>query len=138
MSCKYNFLEITLVRLGVLGSTNFILLIGILLLFMGKTDFGFIRLGLYLVTPYLLNCYGSLFAINHLKTRDTMYICVGVTAFVSMLNILLTIQINEIYTETYWMFWVISFIVLILLCAREITKLIRKMEELQWNSSLTV
>lgn len=138
MSCKHNFLEVSLVRLGILGVANFIVLISILLLFMGKTDFVFFRLGLYLTTPFLLNCYGSLFAINRLKSRETTYICGGVTAFVSILNILLTIQINEIYTERYWLFWVMSFIILAVLSAREIAKLIKKMEELQWNSSLTV
>ncbi|SHI66232.1 hypothetical protein [Lutispora thermophila] len=137
MSCKYNFLQICLVRLGVLGATNFMLLIGILILFVGKTDYSFIRLGLYITTPYLLNCYGSLYVINRLKTRMIMYVCCGVTAFVSVLNTLLTIQINEIYTEMYWLFWPMSFIILLLLSAREIVKLIRKMEELQWNLSLT-
>lgn len=136
MSCKHNFLEVSLIRLGILGIANFIVLISILLLFKGKTDFGFFRLGLYLIIPYLLNCYSSLFFINRSERREITYICVGVTAFVSMLNTLVTIQINDIYTEKYWLFWVISFIVLIVLSAREVVKLIKKMEELQWNSSL--
>ncbi|WP_313346974.1 hypothetical protein [Sedimentibacter sp.] len=138
MSCKHNFLEVSFVRLGILGVANFIVLISILLLFMSKTDFGFFRLGLYLITPFLLNCYGSLFAINRFKNKETTYICGCVTAFVSILNTLLSIQINEIYTERYWLFWVMSFIVLVVLSVREVAKLIKKMEELQWSSSLTV
>jgi hypothetical protein len=137
MSCKYNLLEVTLIRLGILGVTNLAVLISILLLFIGKTDFGLVRLGLYLLTPYLLNCYGTLFAVNRLKSRETMYICGGVTAFVSILNTLLKIQLNEIYTERYWLFWVISFIILAVSSAKEIVKLVKKMEELLWNSSLT-
>jgi len=137
MSCKFSFLEVSLVRLGILGVTNFTVLIGITLILMGKTDLGLIRLGIYLTTPYLLSCYGSLFAINRLKSRETLYICGGVTAFVSLLNTLLTMQINEFFSERYWVHWVISFIILAALSAKEIVKLIRKMEELQWNSSLT-
>ena len=136
MSCKYNLLEVSLIRLGILGVTNLAILIGILFLFMGKTDFGIIRLGLYLLTPYLLNCYGTLFVVNRLKSRETMYICGGVTAFVSILNTLITSFIDEVYTESYRLFWVISFIILAVLSAKEIVKLFKKMEELQWSSSL--
>ncbi|WMM26275.1 hypothetical protein RBU61_06255 [Tissierella sp. MB52-C2] len=138
ISCKHNFLEVSLIRLGILGIANFAVLISILLLFMGQTDFGFFRLGLYLITPYLLNCYGSLFAINRLKSREITYICGIVTAFVSLLNALFTIQINDIYTERYWSFWLMSFIILTVLSYKEVVKLIKKMEGLQWNSSLTV
>jgi hypothetical protein len=138
MSCKYNLLEVSLIRLGILGVTNLAVLIGILLLFMGKTDFGIIRLGLHLLTPYLLNCYGTLFAVNRLKSRETTYICGGVTAFVSILNTLLITRINEVYTESYGLFWVVSFIVLAVLSANEIVRLFKRMEELQWNSSLIV
>lgn len=137
MSCKHNFLEVSLIRLGILGVANFTLLISILLLFIGKTNFGFLRLGLYLITPYLLNCYGSLFIINRLKSREITYICGGVTAFVSILNSLLTIQINDIYTERYCLFWITLFIILTVLSTIEVVKLIKKTEELQWSLQLT-
>lgn len=138
MSCKHNFLEISLIRLGILGVANFTLLVSILLLFMGKTNLGFFRLGLYLITPFLLNCYGSLFVINCFKSRETTYICGGITAFVSILNAIITMQMNNIYTEKYWLFWIMIFILLAVLSAIEVWKLINGMEELQWNSSLTV
>lgn len=138
MSCKHNFLKIGLVRLGILGGFNLAVWIGILLLLIGKVDFGFIRLGLYLIVPYLLNCYGSLFIVNRLKSREISYICGVITAFVTMLNSLLVIQINTIYTEKYRMFWCMAFIILTLLTSWEVKKLIKKMEELQWNSLLTI
>jgi hypothetical protein len=138
MSCKHNFLEIFLIRAGILGTANFIFLISILFLFVGKTDFGFFKLGLFLTTPYLLNCYISLIVLNCLKSRDITYICGIVTAFVSISNVLITIQVNDIYTEKYWTLWIMSFIVLSILSAIEFMKLIKKMEEFKWSSSLTV
>lgn len=135
MSCKHNLLEVILIRLGLLGIANFLVLISILLIFKGKTDLGFFRLGLYFIMPYILNCYGSLFAINRLKSRETIYICGGVTAFVSIINALATMQIKNLYTEKYWSLWVISFIFLLVLISKELGKLIKKMEELQWSSS---
>lgn len=137
MSCKHNLLEISLIRLGILGIANFTVLIGILLSFIGKTDFGFFRLGLYLITPSLLNCFCSLFVINRFKSREVIHICGGITSFVSILNSLLTIQINDIYTEKYWLFWITMFIILAVLSAIEVVKLIKKTEELQWNLQLT-
>lgn len=138
ISCKHNFLKIGLVRMGILGAFNLTAWIGILLLLIGKVDFGFIQLGLYLIVPYLLNCYGSLFIVNRLKGREISYVCGVVTAFVTMLNSLLVIQINTIYTEKYKMLWGVVFIILTLLTVWEVRKLIKKMEELQWNSLLTV
>jgi hypothetical protein len=138
MSCKHNFLEVSLIRLGILGVANFTVLISILLLFMGKTDFGFFRLGLYLTTPFLLNCYSSLFVINRLKSRETTYICGCVTAFISISNAFLTMQVNDIYDERYYLFWTLSIIILAVLSSRELVKLIKKMEELHWSLSLTV
>jgi len=137
MSCKHNFLEISLIRLGILGIANFAVLISILILLIGKTDFGFFRLGIYLITPYLLNCYCSIFVINRLKSREIIYVCGVVTASVSILNALSAIQINDIYTDKYCSFWIAAFIILALLSCKEIVELIRKMEELKWNSSLT-
>lgn len=138
MSCKHNFLEIFFIRAGILGTGNLIFLLSILFLLVGETDFAFFRLGLFLTTPYLLNCYISLIVLNCLKSRDITYICGIVTAFVSISNVLITIQINDIYTEKYWTFWITSFIVLTILSAIELVKLIKKMEEFKWNSSLTV
>ena len=133
MSCKHNLLEVSLIRLGILGAANLLVLIGISFLLMGKTDFGFFRLGLYLTTPYLLNCYGSLFAINRLKSREITYVCGSVTAFVSTLNTLFTMQINIIYTERYWVFWIATFAALAVLSTIEAVKLIKKTGELQWS-----
>lgn len=138
MSCKYNLLEVSIIRLGILGITNLAVLFGIIFLFLGKTDFGFVRLGLYLLTPYLLNCYGTLFVINRLNSRDTMYICGGISALISILNTFLTIQNKEIYRESDRLLWVTLFLVLTVLSAKEIVRLFKRMEELQWNSSLTV
>lgn len=138
MSCKYNLLEVSLIRMGILGAMNFVIFIGLIILFMGKTEIGFVRLGLYLLTPYLLNCYGTLFFINRIKSRETTFICGGVTAFVSILNTMLTVQIHEIYTEKYRVLWILAFIILAVLSVKEFVRLIKKMEDLQWNSSLTV
>jgi hypothetical protein len=138
MSCKHNYLEVSLARMGILGAADFIVLISILLLFMEKTDLGFFRLGLYLITPFLLNCYGSLYIVNRLKNKETMYICGCITAFVSVLNALLSMQISELYTEKYWLVWAVSFVILAVLSGRKAAILIKNMEELQWNSSLTV
>lgn len=137
ISCKHNLLELSLIRLGVLGASNFIVLISILLLFNKNTDFGFFRLGLYLTTPFLLNCCLSLLIINCLKSREIIYICSGITAFISILNTLVATQADYIYTEKYWIFWAIAFIISIASSAKELVKLVKKMEELQWNLQLT-
>lgn len=138
MSCKHSLSEITFIRLAILGTANLIVLCSILFVFMRRTDFGFLKLGLYLVTPFLLNCYGSLFVINRLKKSwEITYVCGCVTAFVSTLNVLFTIQANGIYTDIYRTTGAMLFIILVVLTVKEIIKLFKKTEELHWNSTLT-
>lgn len=137
MSCKHSFSEVILARLGILGIFNSVVLFAIVLLFISKTDLQFFRVGLYLIMPFLLNCYGSLFVVNHLPYKEAIYICGGITGFVSILNSLITTQVNNIFAEKYSMFWIMVFIVVTVLIITEIRKFMKRTEELQWNSSLT-
>lgn len=137
MSCKHNFGEVTLIRMGILGAFQFVMLIAILLLFVGKTDFGFFRLCLYLTAPFLLNCYGTLFVLNRLRNRETLYICTAVTGFVSVMSIVFIPRIKDVFSEQHVQFWIMPFSILLILSVLEIIKLIKRTEDLQWNSVLT-
>ena len=66
MSCRYSFSQVILARIGLLGSTNLAILSGISLLLIGKTDYGLLRLGTYLLIPFLLTSYVSLFVLNRI------------------------------------------------------------------------
>lgn len=137
MSCRYSLADIVLVRLGILGSTNFFAFIALLLLFIGKTNYGLLRLGAYLFVPFMLTCTLSLVLLNHFKIRETTYICGGISCFVSILNSVLVNSWQSMFTDRYLFLWEIVFFVLLSLMVFQTIKLIKKMEELGWNLPLT-
>lgn len=136
MSCKHSLFEVMLVRLSILGSFNFIVFVLTLILFMGKTDFSLVRLGIYVLTPFLLTCLGSLFVINKIHSRETTYICGGISGFVSLINTILTTQYSTIFENQYMLIWSILFFSLIFLVGGEIMKFLKRTGELQWHSPL--
>lgn len=136
MSCKHSLFEVMLVRLSILSSFNFIVFVLTIVSFMGKTDFSLFRLGIYVLTPFLLTCLGSLFVINKINSRETIYICGGISGFVSLINTILTTQYSIIFENQYRLFWNILFFGLIFLVGGEIMKLLKRTGELQWHSPL--
>lgn len=137
MSCKYSLGKIILIRLSAIGSFQFIVLLTLLIPFTTKTNLGFLRNTVYIITPFLLCSYLSLFITNHLKTKDTIYICGVVTGFISICTFILTTNIDKVYASQFIIFWNLTFILMIGLIGYEICKLMRRTEELQWNSRLT-
>ena len=136
-SCKYSFSDIILARLGILGCTNMMMFVVVIASFRITGDVEVLRLGAYLFVPFLLTCSLSLFALNRLRSKESVYICGGVSCFVSILNAFLSNKYRIAFSNEYMMFWVIAFCILLIWTAGEIIRLIRRTEEYQWNSSLT-
>lgn len=133
MSCKYSLSDIVLVRLGILGGLNTVVLVTLLLLMNGRTDYSFWRLGIYMLVPFMFTCTLSLFVLNYVKTRDTSYICGGISCFVSMLNSVLMYSNQAVFTIQYFHLWDMVFFALLVLMILQVVKLIKKTEELQWS-----
>ncbi len=138
LSCKHSLSNIILTRLGVLGVFNFAIL-GIILFFLSlQTQTAIIKLGVYILVPFLLTTVLSLFTLNYLKCRETTYICGGISVFVSVINSVIIANICIIYADKFFYLWVISFSLLLITTASQIIKLLKKTEELNWNLLLTV
>jgi len=137
ISCKYSFSDIVLARLGILSCTNMIMFAVIIASFRAAGSIEILRLGTYLFVPFLLTCSLSLFALNRLRSKEGIYICGGISCGISILNAILSNSYRIVFSGEYMMFWRIAFILLLIWTAGELIKLIRKTEELKWNSSLT-
>lgn len=137
ISCKYSFSHVILARLGIIGFTNMIMFTVVIASFRMVGGVDVLRLGTYLFVPFLLTCSLSLFALNRLRSKESAYICGGISCFVSICNAFISNQYRSALSNEYMMFWVIAFCVLLIWTVGEIIKLIRKTEEYQWNSSLT-
>ncbi|MDR1804417.1 MAG: hypothetical protein LBQ94_12510 [Treponema sp.] len=137
MSCKHTFSDIVLARLGILACANMIVFAAVMASLRLVINVEIPRLGIYLFTPFLLTCALSLFALNRLRSREGIYICGGISCFVSIFNALLSSEYSRAFSGEYMVFWGAAFFILLLWTAGEIIKLIRRTEEYQWNLSLT-
>lgn len=137
VSCKHTLSQVTLIRLIVLGVMNSLILLAFLLSFIGKTDFGFFRLGTYLLMPFLINSYALLLLANRFAGRETMYASAIITGFISLLSIFFTTQWSVIFADRYVPFWIFALVLLIITSTTEIVKLFKRTEESDWNLVLT-
>lgn len=136
MSCKYNLGKITLVRLSLIGSFHFILLLCMVMIFANHSEYSFLQFLLYSITPFLICSYLSLFIVNHFHTRDASYICGGVSGAVSISAFFLAINFEMIYLQEFVWFWCMALIFTVILLCKEIRNLVKRTEELQWSLPL--
>ena len=137
ISCKYDFYHVVLARLVVLGFTNMVLFAVVITSFSMAGSIEVIRLVVYLFVPFLLTCSLSLFSLNRLRSRESIYICGGISCFISIVNAFLSNQYRNAFSYEYMTFWGVAFCILLIWTVYETINLIRRMEETQWNLSLT-
>lgn len=134
MSCKYSLSDVILTRLGIL-SGSFVLFFSILImLFTGKIEYGFLRLGLYLLVPFLLTCSLSLYVLNKFNMKEMTYMYGGISCFISFLSTNFVFSMETVYLSQYLYIWGILFILSLMVIAYQTLGFIKNMEELQWNS----
>lgn len=138
MSCKYNLSKITLARLSLIGSFHFIIILFVVIIFSNYSDYGFLQFTLISMTPFLMCSYLSLFITNHFSFKDTAYVSAGVAGVISISEFFLVYRAQEVYSQRGILLWGIAFILTVILLSKEIIKLLKRTEELQWNSSLIV
>lgn len=130
-SCKYDLGRLTLIRLCIIGAFQFALILGLLIIFKNKTQFGNLRFIIYTITPFLLSTYLSFSIVNHYKSQESLYICSGVTLVISSLVFLSNFN-SKIYSNSYLVTWYGVFFMALLLLVKEIYKLLNRRGEL-WS-----
>jgi hypothetical protein len=132
LACKYNLPKIALIRLSILGAVSFLLLI-LLVVIVGKSDFGTFRNMIYLAVPYLLSSYSSLLVISKLHTKETIYVCAAISGMISIFIVTASINYRFIYDVDFTFMWIITFVVLIGLLSFSLIRFTKSQEDLQWN-----
>lgn len=131
-ACKYSFPKIILMRLSVLGTASFVMLI-LFVIIIGKSDFGIFRNTIYIGVPYLCSSYLSLLIISKFHSKEIIYVCTAVSGAVSGFIIVISSNYQIIYQVDFMFIWVILFVTLIGLFFYRINRVIKSQEELQWN-----
>ncbi len=132
MSCKYNISKITLMRLLGIGVFHISILLLLLLLFKDQSQYNGFRYAVYSITPFLLTSYLSFWVANHIRLKDSLYICSGITSSISIVAFLMSTESTLFYSKNYTVLWSIGFIVTAVLLIKEIYFFLTE-RSLQWS-----
>lgn len=132
LACKNNLSKITLMRIGILGTVSFILLV-LLGVIVGNNDYGVFRNSIYLGVPYLLSAYISLLIIAKFRAKETVYVCAVISGAVSICMMIVRSSYSFIYNFDFTAIWVIAFILFAVLLFYSLIRFTKSREELQWN-----
>lgn len=115
-----------LARLGAVGLVHAALLAA---LAAALGDGGFLRTGVYLLTPYLLTDLMALAAVRRIRGREALYVCAGAAVLTAGLALGLR-GVRGIYAPEGFRWWLLALAAAAALTGREYTRTIRKTEEL--------
>ena len=134
LACKYSMPKIALMRLGILGTVSFVIII-LCVIFAEKSIFGMFRNLIYLSVPYLVSTNISLAIIAKIKNKETIYICATVSGSVSIFMLITNSNYTFIYNFNFTTIWCILFFALIGMMTMNLIRFKNSQEELQWNLS---
>lgn len=130
---RFSLRSVMLARMGILGFFHMILAGVFVIVCRSNSTYTFWQTGVYLTVPYLLTTTLGLAAVRRIRGKESLYVCMGIAAFVSVLHIVLAGGIGLLYQERYFPGWVMVFIMLFVLLIAECYKTINQMEEPIWN-----
>lgn len=134
MSCKYNLSAVVVARATILGATNLLAFILLLIPMSLNSDYSFLRLGMYMFVPYIITCVGCMGIISLLNNKDTLYYCGGVSGLICILN-LITSTISDVsYSDRTLYLWVIALVISCISLVLIGIKFFKNTEDLTWNS----
>lgn len=136
-SCRFSLPQIVMARICTLGAVNFIVLI-LLLIFINQTSaYSLLQTIPYTIMPYLFVCAVCLWLLNRIHGSDGIYACAAAAGFVSVASILCESLVTILYTDKYLNSWLTLFTICLVVIGFQMHKFVKKLEEKQWNWSLT-
>lgn len=137
MSCRYSLADIAVARSFIMGLSQLIS-IGIFAAVFHKTSgISILNTGVYLLTPYLLSLILSMGVLRRAGAREKLYLSVASCCFVSAACLWIKYNCPFVYEVGYISIWNIAFAVLVILTVYEFIILKKKLEDNEWNLSLT-
>lgn len=136
-AARFSLKSVVLARLIVLGTFNLSIMCFLIPICCVASTLSFIRIGVYLFTPYLLTAAVCLWIVRHFRNREVIYACMAVTVLVSGVNAIIRLFASALLETHYFMWWVILVAVLSGTVGLELYQWIKRSEEQIWSLSLT-
>lgn len=136
MSTRFSLKSVVLARLSILGMLDFIILCCVIPLCHINSEFSLFQTAIYLFVPYLLTVNISLWITRHFQGKESIYACMSIAVLISVLNANLHFITKFIYQFSYFNWWLLLAVILIVGMINEISRTIKQTEEFRWNLSL--
>ncbi len=134
LSTRFSLKSVVLAKLGILGFSNFVLFCLLCPFAYINSCVSILQTGVYMACPYLLTIFGGLWIVRKIRSKESIYICYGIAAVVSLGNIILYQSSAIIYTEQSFIWWISALIFSLIGTINQCYKMIKQTEELAWNS----
>ncbi len=133
LSTRFSLRSVVLARLCILGAADLLLICLLIPLALCHSGVAFLQTGVYMLCPYLLTAFSSLWVLGRCRNREGIYLCVGLSATVSAGNFFLCTNCSWIFAEQNWIWWITALAVLGIGTWDQGCRMIKQTEELAWN-----
>lgn len=134
LSTRFSLKSVVLAKLGILGFSNFVLFCLLIPFAYINSCVSVLQTGVYMACPYLLTIFGGLWIVRKVRGKESIYICCGIAAAVSLGNIILYQSSYIVYSEQGFIWWISALIFSLIGTVNQCYKMIKQTEELAWNS----
>ncbi len=112
LSTRFSLRGVVLARLCILGTANLLLICLLIPLALCYSGGAFLQTGVYMLCPYLMTAFSSLWVLERLRNREGIYLCAGLSATVSAGNIFLYENCLRIFADRNFIWWLAALAVL--------------------------
>lgn len=132
MASLFSLKSVILARMGIIGFTHAILFC-LLIPLVSMEHTAAIRVGVYLIVPYLLTTSLCLAFTRKFHNRDSIYLYLGIAGMVSALFMITQLLFSVCYRKENFHYWVGGLIILAVIMISEYYQTIQRTEELTWS-----
>lgn len=136
-SCRFSLPQIVMARISILGVVSAVVLILLLIFISRISTYSLLQTILYVISPYLVVCAVCLWVLNRTHGSEGIYACAIAAGVVSVVSIICESAVTVLYSDAYLNGWLTLFAGCLALIGFQMHKLVKQLEEKQWNLSLS-
>lgn len=107
MASRFSIKSILLARFGTIGLVHMILLCILIPIVRYSTLLSFVRVGIYLLVPYLAASALEFAAVRRFRGKEAISVCMGISVMVSLSNYLLEGLFEFLFGAKHFIIWII-------------------------------
>jgi len=133
LSSRFSLKSVLLARMGILGSVNFFLIMGVILVVGFKSGTCITETALYMFCPYLATTFAGMYIVRKVRGREAEYCCAGISICISVGSVMAVKRLQVFYQQNYKIWWLLLFVSLCVGMVWECRQMVKQTEEFKWN-----